>query len=128
MSYPSASIQSFFEKEAPVQSETNASTTYAIEPGDGFTGEEIDAALHPTLHKWQARVEYHEIDIKDLVPGPGCVQVTGRVVNFHDQINVSKMPQAAKGSIKIIVKDDTGAMVVRYLIRVSFEKPRIMRC
>ena len=128
MSYPSASIQSFFGKEASVQSETNKSATYAIGPGDGFTGEEIDAALHPTLHKWQARVEYHETDINDLVPGPGCVQVTGRVVNFHDQINVSKMPQAAKGSIRMIIKDDTGAMVVRNLLKILFQESRIMLC
>ena len=119
MSYPSASIQSFFDKELTTRPETNASTTCAIRPGDGFTREEIDDALHPTLHKWQARVEYHETDINDLVPGPGCVQVTGRVVNFHDQINVSKMPHAAKGSFRMIIKDDTGAMVVCNLIRSS---------
>ena len=112
MSYPRASIQSFFEKESPAQQDKDASTNRHLDPADGFTREEVDATLHPSLHKWQARVEYHESNIAELLPGPGCVLVTGRVVNFHDQANPSKMPQAAKGSIKIIVKDDTGAMAV----------------
>ena len=38
----------------------------------------------------------------------------GRIVNFYDQAMNSKMPQAAKGCLKIVVKDDTGAFGVRH--------------
>ena len=81
-------------------------------PSDGFTEEEMDAVLHPRLHTWRPRVEYQDVDIGSLVPGPGCVVLTARIVNFFNQAMSSKMPQAAKGCLKVIVKDDTGAMVV----------------
>lgn len=81
-------------------------------PSDGFTGDEIDSVLYPKLHRWQPRVEYQDVDIGSLVPGPGRVALTARIVNFYDQVTPSKMPRAAKGCSKVIVKDDTGAMVV----------------
>lgn len=81
-------------------------------PSDGFTEEEVDAVLHPRLYTWRPQAEYHDVDIRSLVPGPGCVALTARIVNFYDQVTPSKMPQAAKGCLKVIVKDDTGAMVV----------------
>lgn len=52
--------------------------------GDGFTSSEVEAALHPVLHKWQPRTPYAEIDIGSLVPGPGCVTCTGRVSNLRN--------------------------------------------
>jgi len=36
----------------------------------------------------------------------------GRIVNFYDQTTTSKMPKAAKGCLKMIMKDDTGALTV----------------
>ena len=79
---------------------------------DGFTSSEVEAAFHPALHNWQPRMTYDEVDIGSLVPGPGCVAVMGRVVNFYDQTMNSKMPQAARGCLKVIVRDDTGAFAV----------------
>lgn len=47
-----------------------------------------------------------------LNPGPGCVALEGRIVNFYDQATPSKMPQAAKGCLKLIMRDDTAALSV----------------
>ena len=109
------SIQSFFQPEVPF---TKKKQQPAAPPrdqssvGDGFTSSEIEAALHPALHKWQPRTTYSEIDICELVAGPGCVVLTGRLVNFHDIATPSKMPKAAQGCLKLTVKDDTAAFTV----------------
>ena len=58
---------------------------------------------------------YEETEIGSLVPGPQRVALMGRVANFYDQSTPNKMPQAAKGCVKIIVKDDTGALTVDIL-------------
>lgn len=99
--------------------------TGSVDPGDGFTPLEIESALHPTLHKWQPRAEYNEVDISELVPGPGCVTVMGRVVNFYNQPTPSKTPMSAKGCLKMIVKDDTGAFTVSHCIE-SWGLPQVV--
>lgn len=108
------SIQSFFQPEVPSaqRPKKRKHTELNEDNGDGFTSSEISSALHPTLHKWQPRSTYVETDIGSLVPGPGCVALMGRVVNFYDQEMKSKIPQAAKGCLKVVVKDDTGAFAV----------------
>ena len=105
------SIQSFFQPEVSPTKKI-AATTPPSKAGDGFTVEEIEATLQPKLHKWQPRSPYNEVEIGSLVPGPGCVVLMGRVVNFYDQATPSKAPQAAKGCLKMIVKDDSGALMV----------------
>lgn len=77
--------------------------------GDGFDGDETELNS-PT--GWIPAREYDEVDIAALNPGPQCITVVGRIANFYDQPTPSKMPQAAKGCIKVIVKDDTGALTV----------------
>lgn len=108
------SIQSFFQPEVASAQRPKKRKHFEIseDNGDGFTSSEISSALHPTLHKWQPRTTYEERDIGSLVPGPGCVALMGRVVNFYDQVMTSKMPRAAKGCLKVIVKDDSGAFAV----------------
>ena len=113
MASKTPSIQSFFEKELPSFKNAKPAHPVDIEAGDGFTPAEIEAALHPVLHKWQPRCEYTAVNIGDLVPGPGCVTAQGRIVNFHEQPFSSKMPHAAKGCLSLIVKDNTGAFRVR---------------
>ena len=111
----STSIQSFFQPEVPSPASRRKSQHPQIssdEIDDDFDSSDIDPALNPTSHKWQPRTDYEETAIGDLVPGPGCVTLMGRIVNFYDQAIPSKMPQAARGCIKIIVKDDTGALAV----------------
>ena len=109
----SSSIQSFFQPEVPSSShKSHKRPSSKTDTNDGFTSSEIEAASHPSLHRWQPRTTYNEVDIGSLVPGPGCVALMGRVANYYDQVLNSKSPQAAKGCLKIIVKDDTGAFAV----------------
>ena len=104
------SIQSFFQPEvSPAKTTARTSTS----SGDGFTAAEIEATMHPTsLHEWQPRGTYHDADINSLAPGPRCVALMGRVVNLYDLHTPSKRPQAAKGCLKLAVKDDTGIIDV----------------
>lgn len=108
------SIQSFFQPEIPSAQKTQkpAADHQPYDTSDGFTSCEIEAALYPVLHQWQPRTTYNETDIGNLVAGPGCVAIMGRVANFHHIATPSKMPKAAKGCLKLIVKDDTGAFTV----------------
>jgi len=109
------SIQSFFQPEvSSAQRPRKRKHNEANEDnnGDGFTSSELQSALHPTLHQWQPKGTYEEMDIGSLAPGPGPVALMGRVVNFYDQVMTSKMPQAAKGCLKVLVKDDTGTFAV----------------
>lgn len=111
------SIQSFFEKEPSPRRSKDVNSDPQAAMSDGFTDAEVEATIHPKLHKWQPHVEYENMDIGSLSPGPGCVALVGRVVNFYDQSTPSKRPQAAKGCFKVIVKDDTGAMMVMFIDR-----------
>jgi hypothetical protein len=56
---------------------------------------------------------YEEVGISELAPGPRRVSFTGRIVNMYDQSIESKMPKAAKGCLKLVVKDDHAMMLVR---------------
>lgn len=114
MAPQNVSIQSFFQPEVPSVRNPQKPAIHQQLPdtGDGFTPSEIEAATHPNLHRWQPRTAYQETNIGDLLAGPGCVVLMGRVVNFFDQATPSKMPQAAKGCLKVVVKDDTGAIDV----------------
>ena len=113
MPVQNSSIQSFFQPEVPSSShKSHRRPSSKTDTNDGFTSSEVEAASHPSLHIWQPRTTYNDIDIGSLVPGPGCVALMGRVANFNDQTINSKSPQAAKGCLKIIVKDDTGAVAV----------------
>ena len=105
------SIQSFFQPEMPRPSNPAANSA-GIKAGDGFTHEEVEWTLKPSLHKWQPRCDYNEVDIGCLEPGPGCVMLVGRVVNLYNEEKSSKTPNGAKGCLKLIVKDDTGALSV----------------
>lgn len=108
------SIQSFFSATKPNTNVPKHATKDASRSsGDGFTNAEVQAVLQPTVDKnWLPGQEYEELDIDALTPGPGCVMFQGRVVNFFDQATPSKKPRAAKGCVKVIVKDDTGPITV----------------
>jgi hypothetical protein len=70
--------------------------------------------LHPTLDtSWIPTQNYEELEIGDLDAGPRCVTFIGRIVNLYDQATPSKAPKAAKGCIKLIVADGSGALTVR---------------
>ncbi|EON69735.1 hypothetical protein W97_08997 [Coniosporium apollinis CBS 100218] len=108
------SIEQFFEKQSSQSPKKRARSSSPSQGRDGFTEAEVDAVLHPPANQtWSPPNEYEEIDIAALIPGPKCVTFVGRVANFYDQGTPSKKPRAAKGCVKIIVKDDTGALTVR---------------
>lgn len=108
------SIQSFFQAESSSSAVGTSAQIRSVTPGDGFTEEEIDAVLHPKLDVWIPAGEYPEIDIACLDLGPGHVCIQGRIVNFYHQSNFigARRPRAAQGCIKLLVKDDTGALTV----------------
>lgn len=113
------SIQSFYPlTSSPSKGSSSpakdSSDTSPADIADGFTSSEVDTVLYPSPHSWTPPRDYDDAEIETLVPGPQPVHLTVRIVNFFDQQTPSKMPQAAKGCIKIIVKDDTGAMTVLY--------------
>jgi hypothetical protein len=82
---------------------------------DGFTSEEITDALYPTSAQWTPTAEYDEEFIGTLEPGPKFVTFMGRVVNFYDMVKPSKRPMAAKGCLKLMIADDTGALTVSWV-------------
>ena len=100
-----------------------ASTDPMRDVGDGFTAAEIEATLHPTtLHKWQPSVTYHSTDINKLVPGARCVALLGRVVHIYNVQFQYKNPQAARGCLRLTVKDDTGILEVSKDLRTWLAK------
>ena len=117
MAPQNTSIQSFFKPEVPSVQKTHkpAADHQPSDTSDGFTSSEIEATLHPTLHKWRPHASYNNTEIRDLVAGPGCVALTGRVVNFQHIATPSKTPKAPKGFLKVTVKDDTGVLEVHSL-------------
>ena len=116
MDAPFPSIQSFFHPDETSPKKAKATTSSPPSAiGDGFTAEEADPTADPhTLHKWQPRGSYEEADIATLIPGPGGVALTGRVVNYYHVENPSNAPHAAKGCVRIVVRDDSAAIVVCY--------------
>lgn len=84
---------------------------------DGFSNEErrVDTRVQAVTNRsWVPQQDYDDIDIADIIPGPGCRTFMGRVVNLFDQPHASKKPLAAKGCMKMIIKDDTGAISVLF--------------
>lgn len=110
----SPSIQSFF----PLQSSPliTSPRTSSPAPGDGFTPEELDTSLVPARKDdWTPPANYDEYDIDSLVPGPNRVKVVGRIVNLFESSPKAKLPNAAKGSVHLVVKDNTNAVTVSVL-------------
>lgn len=55
---------------------------------------------------------YEEASLRTLAPGPRRVKISARVVNIHDQPVTGKSPKAARGCLKILVKDNNAALLV----------------
>jgi hypothetical protein len=113
MAHQSPSIQSFFQATKPTVDPNSSFKASNSRPGDGFTSEEVDAVLHPDIDgSWLPNRDYEEVQIAEIYPGPRCITFQGRIANFYDQSTSSNKPKAAKGCLKIIVKDDSGAITV----------------
>jgi len=81
--------------------------------GDGFTSAEVDAVLHPSVdNSWTPTEDYAEFAIADLALGPRGITFQDRIANSYDQRTLIKKPQAAKGCVKCVVKDNSGAVTV----------------
>lgn len=72
----------------------------------------MTSPIDPNSGHWKPRQPYEDHNIGDLVAGPGAVSFNGRIVNIYEQQQTSKRPKAAKGLLRLIVRDDTGAFVV----------------
>ena len=59
-----------------------------------------------------SRQSYDSIPLGSLAPGPRRLKIQARVVNIYDQPITSKHHKAAKGCLKIVVKDDTAGLLV----------------
>lgn len=110
----SPSIQSFF----PLQSSPlkTSPRTSSPAPGDGFTSEELNTFLVPAQRNdWIPSADYDEYDIDSLVPGPKRIKIVGRIVNLFESSPKAKLPNAARGSVHLVVKDNTSAVTVDVL-------------
>lgn len=83
------------------------------EVGDCFNSAEVEATTNPTPRTWKPPGQYADVQISKLVPGPAPVCLLGRLVNFYDQPTPERMPPTAKGCLKLLMKDDTGTMMIR---------------
>ncbi|KAL8779942.1 MAG: hypothetical protein Q9213_006705 [Squamulea squamosa] len=124
MAPQSPSIQSFFQPETP-HNQPVVANAEGIK--DGFTTTEVTAFLYSTPNAWEPRIPYEDAQIGKLVPGPRCVRLVGRVVNFYDQPNsTNKLPYPTKRCLNVLVRDDTGMIKVKlwylkvdYLLRLG---------
>ncbi|KAL8860273.1 MAG: hypothetical protein Q9178_003244 [Gyalolechia marmorata] len=106
MAPQSPSIQSFFQPETPYIQPAVSDKNVT---GDEFTTTEANPLLYSSPHAWRPRTQYKDARIGSLVPGPKCVHLVGRVVNFYDQPTpTSKLPYATKRCLNVLVRDDTG--------------------
>ncbi|GAB7350408.1 hypothetical protein MBLNU459_g1024t1 [Dothideomycetes sp. NU459] len=103
------SIQSFFPRQASPHS-----TAKGSQSGDGFSMEEINAVIRPVVpESWTPNGGYDDCQIASLIPGQRPVKFMGRIVSLVSSHGSVKVSGAAKGHIKIIVKDDSGALTVK---------------
>lgn len=115
ISMPHPTIKDFFESDESSQ-RRNTLLTFGTPIGDGFTPEEMEASVSLTPEQWQPSQDYDDVSIGDLSPGPRRVTFVARIVNFYNQPIVSKKPQAAKGCLNMLVKDDTAAITVCFVV------------
>ena len=111
------SIQSFFQTRAssPISHSGDSYT-----PGDGFTENEIENAVHPQLsNSWKPSSTYEDYEIADLLPGLKAISFSGRIANVFDLGTIHRMPRGAKGCLKLLVKDSTGTVTVSGLSGVT---------
>ncbi|KAF2725848.1 hypothetical protein K431DRAFT_259573 [Polychaeton citri CBS 116435] len=106
------SIQAFF---ALTRAHTLSRQTLSFNhDGDGFTSQEVrEAVRSEQVSVWHPTGEYSNVNIGEVTPGPGRVTFMGRVANIYDIMHTPKSEKAAKGGLKICVKDSTAAITVR---------------
>ena len=112
-----ASIQSYFSTPGKKVHKPNSHLQAAIGSQSSLQIEAAQHSLSSAIEQWHPSIEYKRTDIASLMPGPGRIAITGRIANFYHMQTPSKSPHAAKGCLKLMVKDDTGT------IEVSLQPP-----
>jgi hypothetical protein len=110
------SIQSFFPLQtSPLKGLSRRSSPI---PGDGFTVNELDTTLVlAPRDDWTPPTDYDEYEIDALAPGPARIKIVGRIVNFFEGSPKAKLPAGAKGSLHLVIKDNTDAVTVSFINR-----------
>jgi hypothetical protein len=105
------SIQSFFPLQtSPLK---GLPRTSSPTPGDGFTPNELDTTLVlAPRDDWIPTTDYDEYEIDSLAPGPQRIKIVGRIVNLFESSPKAKLPAGAKGSLHVVIKDNTDAVTV----------------
>ncbi|KEQ96193.1 hypothetical protein AUEXF2481DRAFT_4437 [Aureobasidium subglaciale EXF-2481] len=118
------SIQSFFPSRAPPSK--GQLRALSPNPGDGFTQEELDTSLTPLQQdNWVPSANYDEFDIDSLVPGPSRIKIMGRIVNLFESSPKTKLSAGAKGSLHLVVKDDTGVVTIKLSDTMLLYEPQL---
>ncbi|KAI5273899.1 hypothetical protein E4T47_02819 [Aureobasidium subglaciale] len=118
------SIQSFFPSRPPPSK--GQFRTSSPNPGDGFTQEELDTSPIPLQQdNWVPSANYDEFDIDSLVPGPSRIKIIGRIVNLFERSPKIKLSAGAKGSLHLVVKDDTGAVTIKLSYSMLLYEPQL---
>ena len=114
---PDASIQSFYlpssspVKPVPLPPSSGLKDLPSTDSGDGRSPYQV----HRTFARsWVPQKDYIKADISTLTPGSQSTKLTARIVNFHEHSPRAKAPYGAQGCIRFILKDDTGAITVRF--------------
>ena len=63
--------------------------------------------------QWSPAHTYDTVAISSLSPGPHNATFTCRIINIYDQPFESKMPQSAKGCLKLLVKDNNATLLIK---------------
>lgn len=118
MTLPFPTITDFFQPELspgrPIPNNNSTQRPRPLDPpsGDGFTQDELHARHTLGTYEWTPTNEYAESRIADLRCGPARVSFVARVVNVYEQVTVSKKVRAARGVLKMLVRDDSGVISV----------------
>ena len=94
-------IDSFFPASHP----THTSDT-------SCTNTKLHSTATRTEIAWTPQQDYDGVCLTELSPGPRRVCFTARIVNIYNQQVQSKMPQAARGFLRLLLKDGSGVILV----------------
>ncbi|KAI0509377.1 hypothetical protein F5B22DRAFT_327285 [Xylaria bambusicola] len=111
MATPFPSIQSFYSREVASGGADRSSSP--INPGDGFTPSEVEAALNPLSRPFRPSRHYDACLIAELQTGMHNYRITGRLVNFS----------SAVGYYFLVLSDGTAAMAIKMYYSFSGYQP-----
>lgn len=102
------SIQEFYKRQPPATKDQVGTL------GDGFTPDEVAAALNPASLHFDSK-DYVPTNIGDLQTGLSKVSFSGRVVNWRDIFGKSKAQASARGWQLVLIHGAGGIISVTIL-------------